>query len=655
MIPLVLLLVTGSHCDKVLDSLAELKVPTSNWASVYASDNTDYRQPVSEASAYPIAESASRSDWFESYPYQKFEEKTARMADPGILEAVGDTIGETVGSVRNGVTDFGGGIVNGALRLVGAETLREKQEKARLGFHVRGPNFQPTGQIQRDTDETGQGNTVGPEVVRQANGPEQAPLEKLRLGIRSYLDPLVDPVVDPIKNLLKSDTKFESQHDRRAQQGFPNPISGLKDFGKHVAGGFSKLTGISASSKVSNMLFPWLRDDSLEPTGQIGILPPVHNTQARHAHHGILSAESVNYAHQEWPTHAQDTELPLLPPVFIFPPAPAQVAQESDIVVQRVPAPTAKPEVREPAQPSTHVLQHFEPGTFLASRPDKFRHKIKPPPYPKKVIYPPLYPQFKIQPPPYHPNEIVDTPYPYQIMITPIFEENVRSKKQTTEIDYPYFGPDQLLSGSSRSLTKNLPQISEPTGQIGYPLPFETNDVMFYLPSPDLSTGKERARVPTEDIFDAEETLLLPSTYFDAENIQPKYKRKVSNVFIDDIDLSANEFSEVIPNSENSDVALAGTNIEIDLRTGIIDGGAELDEIEDDEENNIKALKKVRKLKPSKTINLEPEDTLVFDISQQWDDILKEDAGEISNALDTDADEAESEKMQEDKAEEELI
>jgi len=66
-------------------------------------------------------------------------------------------------------------------------------------------------------------------------------------------------------------------------------------------------------------------------------------------------------------------------------------------------------------------------------------------------------------------------------------------------------------------------------------------------------------------------------------------------------------------------------------------------------------LKKVRKLKPSKTINLEPEDTLVFDISHHWDDILKEDANEISNALDTDADEAESEKMQEDRAEEELI
>ena len=44
-------------------------------------------------------------------------------------------------------------------------------------------------------------------------------LEQLRLGIRSYLDPLVDPVVDPIKNLLKTDTKLEAQHVSKCQYG----------------------------------------------------------------------------------------------------------------------------------------------------------------------------------------------------------------------------------------------------------------------------------------------------------------------------------------------------------------------------------------------------------------------------------------------------
>jgi len=679
MLSLVLLVLAVSHADKVLDAL---KVPTSNWASVYSSDNTDYREPVSEASAYPIAESASRSDWFESYPYQKFEEKTARMADPGILETVGDTIEETVGSVRNGVSGFGGGIVNGALRLVGAETLREKQEKARRGFHVRGPNYQPGGQpLNRDTtDIPGDGNTVRPQVV--GGGDDKPALEKLRLGIRSYLDPLVDPVVDPIKNLLKSDTKIETQHDRRAQQVFPNPISGLKDFGKHVAGGFSKLTGISASSKVSNMLFPWLSEDGLEPTGQVGILPPVHNTQARQIHHDILSEESVDHAH-----YAQETDLPLLPPVFIFPPAPAavpapqQFAQDSNIVAHRVPAPVPAlhPGGDEPGQTATHVLHNIQPDSFHASRPDNYRQKIKPPPYPKKVIYPPLYPKLKVRPPPYHPNEILDTPYPYQIMITPILEEHIRSKKETPAdaleklrlgirsyldplvdpIVEPILGLDQLVSGSSRSLTKNLPKISEPTSQAAYPLPFQTQDVIYYLPSPDLSSGREHPPLPASNIAEPEQTILLPDNYFEeeiveiVEDVQPKYKRKVSNIFIENTDSSDEEFAEVTPDDDHADITLAGTNIEIDLRSGDIKGGAEPTETEDGDINNQKPFKKVRKQKLSTTLNMEPEDTIVFDISQEWDDILKEGVDDVSNALDTEVDEAESEEMQEESPEEE--
>ena len=506
-------------------------------------------------------------------------------------------------------------------------------------------------------------------------------------------------MVDPIKNLLKSDTKLETQHvsrnvtnaannfftnhflhyqDRRAQQVFPNPITGLKDFGKHVAGGFSKLTGISASSKVSNMLFPWLTEDSLEPTGQVGILPPVHNTQARQINHDILSAESVDHAH-----YAQDTDLPLLPPVFIFPPAPSsnpapqQFAQDSNLVVRRVPAPVPAPVPAshqpgdEPGQPATHVLYNLEQDTFLASRPDNYRHKIKPPPYPKKVIYPPLYPKLKVRPPPYHPNEIPDTPYPYQIMITPILEEHIRSKKETPAdaleklrlgirsyldplvdpIVEPILGLDQLVSGSSRSLTKNLPKISEPTSQAAYPLPFETQDVIYYLPSPDLSSGREYPPLPASIIEETEQTILLPDNYFEeeiVEDIQPKYKRKVSNIFIESTDSSEKEFTEVTPDDDHADITLAGTNIEIDLRTGDVEGGAEPEpnEKEDTETNNSKPFKKIRKQKPSTTINIEPEDTIVFDISQEWDDILKEGVDDISNALETEVDEAESEEMQ---------
>ena len=142
--------------------------------------------------------------------------------------------------------------------------------------------------------------------------------------------------------------------------------------------------------------------------------------------------------------------------------------------------------------------------------------------------------------------------------------------------------------------------------------------------------------------MDSEETILLPATYFDEDNVKPKYKRKVSNIFIDSTDTSANEFYEVTP--DDADIELAGTNIEIDLRTGNIDEDFEPYEAEDNEDNNVKAFKKVRKQKPSKAISLEPEDTLVFDISQEWDDILKDD---ISNTLESEeVDELESEEIQ---------
>ena len=80
------------------------------------------------------AEAAVRSDWFESYPYQKFEDPTARTGEQaGLL----DTVGEAVGSVRQSLSDLGGGVVNGALGLVGAETLREKLERQEVAQSAR--------------------------------------------------------------------------------------------------------------------------------------------------------------------------------------------------------------------------------------------------------------------------------------------------------------------------------------------------------------------------------------------------------------------------------------------------------------------------------------------------------------------------------------
>ena len=156
---LVLVLCVGAvMAENILLHEGEDTVPTSNWAEVYARDSADFREPVVEESQYPVAEAASRSDWFHSYPYQKFEERQDEV--PGLLESLGNTVDslgtsvkDSVDSLGNSITDsvdslgntvtdsaatvrrnfvgVGEGVVNGALRLVGAETLRQKKAKNR--------------------------------------------------------------------------------------------------------------------------------------------------------------------------------------------------------------------------------------------------------------------------------------------------------------------------------------------------------------------------------------------------------------------------------------------------------------------------------------------------------------------------------------------
>ena len=60
-----------------------------------------------------LPKEARSADWFENYPYQRFQERAEKEPEKGILD-----------SVRNGVAGIGEGVVNGALRLVGAKTLR---------------------------------------------------------------------------------------------------------------------------------------------------------------------------------------------------------------------------------------------------------------------------------------------------------------------------------------------------------------------------------------------------------------------------------------------------------------------------------------------------------------------------------------------------
>ena len=94
-----------------------MSAPSSHWASVYTSDNTHYTQPVRDA-VYPLPEGVSRSDWFNSYPYQKFEDKSTEEDDDevGLFENVANAVGD----VRKKLTDIGDDVVNKALGLVGA-------------------------------------------------------------------------------------------------------------------------------------------------------------------------------------------------------------------------------------------------------------------------------------------------------------------------------------------------------------------------------------------------------------------------------------------------------------------------------------------------------------------------------------------------------
>ena len=99
------------------------------------------------------------------------------------------------------------------------------------GFHLRGPQSSVSGYpgpghlANRDLTEAelvSDGNTVRPAFVpadsvspvTSSCSPRAAPpqhhllfqIEKFRLGVRSYLDPIVDPMVNPIKRFFKADS-----------------------------------------------------------------------------------------------------------------------------------------------------------------------------------------------------------------------------------------------------------------------------------------------------------------------------------------------------------------------------------------------------------------------------------------------------------------
>ena len=122
----------------------------------------------------------------------------------------------------------------------------------------------------------------------------------------------------------------------------PAPLAGLSSLGRRVAGGFSQLS--SASSKVSQVIFPWLGEAEEASEARVHTHPAAADilSEADTA----AAASAVHYEHYD-----PAAGLPLLPPLFIPPPPPPPPQQPAalatDTVYHRSPAPQPSSQSRE--------------------------------------------------------------------------------------------------------------------------------------------------------------------------------------------------------------------------------------------------------------------------------------------------------------------
>ena len=120
----------------------------------------------------------------------------------------------------------------------------------------------------------------------------------------------------------------------------PAPLAGLSSLGRRVAGGFSQLS--SASSKVSQVIFPWLGE--AEEASEARVHTHTAAADILSEADTAAAASAVHYEHYD-----PAAGLPLLPPLFIPPPPPPQqpAALATDTVYHRSPAPQPSSQSRE--------------------------------------------------------------------------------------------------------------------------------------------------------------------------------------------------------------------------------------------------------------------------------------------------------------------
>ena len=277
--------------------------------------------------------------------------------------------------------------------------------------------------------------------------------------------------------------------------------------------------------------------------------------------------------------------MPLLPPLFYPPTAPEQPAVLATDTIYHKVAPPSIPSYPQDVLQRVKAPEH--PPSHASVYPHEVLRRIKTPPkplitvYPQSTTLPPPAP-FKI---PYS-NSLNEIPeQPLHLLITPILKAALRRKKEIISKDIPsFFGfgappkPPPVVEGTNAKLVFNP----------GFSIPAKPNDVMFYLPSPDLSSGGERSRA-LEREYVPRVTKLVPEDYFVNNRV-----RETSN--------------------------------EIDYNDSV-------NYVEKEED-----LKDEQDVGQTTAINLSPDDTIIVDLSQTSNNYYKT-ADEANNYYET-ADEA---------------
>ena len=266
----------------------------------------------------------------------------------------------------------------------------------------------------------------------------------------------------------------------------------------------------------------------------------------------------------------QHLSLPLLPPLYV-PATPEQLAEDSSVRMHRVPAPPSPIYVPQQGPP-----QH-------ASLPL--------PPHPQQAVQRPLHP------PPTLPAASI---FPFSL--SPVIRRVFSGPR-------PASPPDLRATGSGRALARARP-IYARTG----PAPHKLGNVMYYLPSPNLSLlDPDLSNIEKK----VDNDILLKYYQQEAEERQDIPQEEVAS--LEDVALKGVASLEEVASFPHSSFSpwQGGTNIQIDLsRAGQAGDAWEqaklLDSLQLEQE--LEVVEGDRGV----TVSLAPADTLVFDLSEGW-------------------------------------